>query len=154
MLFKVFSDKYTHLTSKKCWQEASCIYRAQVKSLPLQIPSCEQLRLLLFYLSTLIHLFVCLETMSLCISWLPWNLPSRPDWSQTQERATCLCLLSANIKGRHHHFIIPGSCDFMTCLEVIYQKFTVTSFLICVSLPYSLHCLSDGDSSACCKLCC
>ena len=42
--------------------------------------------------------------------WLFWNLFCRPGWPQTQ-RSTCLCLLSAGIKGVHHHFLIPD-CIF------------------------------------------
>jgi hypothetical protein len=42
------------------------------------------------------------KTGFLCIAWLSWNSLCRPSWPRTQKSA-CLYLLSAGIKGVHHH---------------------------------------------------
>jgi hypothetical protein len=39
-------------------------------------------------------------------SWLSQNSFCRPGWPWIQ-KSSCLCLLSAGIKGMHHHF--PGN---------------------------------------------
>jgi hypothetical protein len=53
-----------------------------------------------------VFLFFFSETGFLCITLaLSWNSLCRPGWPRTQKSA-CLCLLSAGIKGVHHHRLV------------------------------------------------
>jgi hypothetical protein len=66
-----------------------------------------------------VYLFVCFLRQGFSVyRWLSWNSLCRPGWPRTQ-KSTCLCLLSAGIKGVCHH--VPAIFQVLNVPLLIHQ---------------------------------
>ena len=96
-----------------------------------------------------------------CFTDWDWVSLYRSDWPRTQKRSTCLCLLSAGIKGARLPWL-PPHLDYCQYILMVCILLVVMLYLVVVHGWYSswhppcdLRCRScSGVLSACVLLCC